>query len=198
MGVAPEFKGFPKLARLFRTMTITEKIDGTNAAVVIQASTLAGSEATSRTFYDSDTGLGIWCQSRKRVIKPGDDNYGFAAWVQEHGNELLTLGEGYHYGEWWGGGIQRNYGLDKDDKRFSLFNTSLEDVPDCVGQVPILHTGAFDQIAVEVSLMELYSHGSAAVPGFMNAEGVVVYHHHSRRSFKVTLDDEDKHKWQAN
>lgn len=36
--------------------------------------------------------------------------------------ELLKLGKGYHYGEWWGKGIQRGYGL--EEKRFSLFNVS--------------------------------------------------------------------------
>ena len=79
-----EFKGFPKMARLSREIIVTEKIDGTNAQVFITD--------------DGDVMAG----SRTRWIYPGDDNFGFAAWVQEHRDELLTLGPGQHFGEWWG------------------------------------------------------------------------------------------------
>ena len=97
-----EFTEFPKMARLSREVIVTEKIDGTNAQVCIgeDGSMLAG--------------------SRTRWITPQDDNHGFAAWVEAHREELLTLGPGRHFGEWWGSGIQRGYGL--KEKRFSLFN----------------------------------------------------------------------------
>lgn len=80
------FRAWPKTPRLFRDMVITEKIDGTNAAVIVADGKL-------------------YAQSRKRIITPDDDNFGFASWVAEH-PELVELGEGYHYGEWWGKGIQ--------------------------------------------------------------------------------------------
>lgn len=100
------FEPFPKLARLNRTIYVTEKLDGTNAAIGI---------------HEDGT---IYAQSRKRLIRVGDDNAGFAAWVDENKDQLsATLGPGLHFGEWWGSGIQRGYGLPKGEKRFSLFNT---------------------------------------------------------------------------
>jgi hypothetical protein len=61
-----EFKPWPKIARLNRDITITEKIDGTNAAVIV---TEEGEVAA---------------QSRTRIITPDADNFGFARWVAEH------------------------------------------------------------------------------------------------------------------
>jgi hypothetical protein len=91
-----EFKAWPKIARLNRRMIITEKIDGTNAAVIVTE------------------GGQVYAQSRTRLITPGKttDNFGFAAWVEQNKVFLAErLGPGYHYGEWWGVGIQRGYGL---------------------------------------------------------------------------------------
>lgn len=101
-----EFKAFPKLQRLSGPAFVTEKIDGTNACVHVDAETWV-----------------VTAQSRTRVITPGkNDNFGFAAWVQSNYYALADLlGPGYHYGEWWGQGIQRGYGL--KERRFSLFNT---------------------------------------------------------------------------
>ena len=101
-----EFREFPKIARLSREMIITEKIDGTNAQILI-----------------TEDGQ-ILTGSRNRWITPQDDNYGFAKWVEENKQEILKLGVGRHFGEWWGGGIQRGYNLPKGEKRFSLFNVS--------------------------------------------------------------------------
>jgi hypothetical protein len=62
--------------------------------------------------------------SRSQYITPERDNHGFARWVQDDADELWALGEGRHFGEWWGSGIQRGYGLQKGEKRFSLFNVA--------------------------------------------------------------------------
>ena len=145
-----EFQAWPKTPRLFRDIVITEKIDGTNAAVIISecASYVdsvappasANVEIDGRRFH-------VGAQSRKRLITPGDDNFGFAAWVAENADALARLlGPGYHFGEWWGSGIQRGYGLAKGEKRFSLFNVAryadadLSEVPG-LGVVPVLYTG---------------------------------------------------------
>ncbi len=172
----PEFVPFPKLSRLLRTCTITEKLDGTNACVIV------GEDGS------------IAAQSRNRLITPGDDNAGFAAWVWEHQNELALLGPGHHFGEWWGAGIQRRYGL--TEKRFSLFNTDRwqdEARPACCHVVPTLFRGAFSTREVKHWLGHLEANGSVAAPGFMNPEGVVVFHHASREMYKVTLGG-DGHK----
>lgn len=194
------FQPFPKLARLSRGCTITEKLDGTNAQVyIVDPETLEGEEyeavmQTDPLVYGND--LYLYAGSRTRLITPGKDtdNYGFAQWVLEHSEELLTLGPGRHFGEWYGRGIQRNYGL--AERRFALFDTSrwppMRPRPACVDVVPVLHNGEFSTEAVEAAMAELNEYGSVAVPGFMNPEGVVVYHAASRASFKKTFDDRHK------
>lgn len=181
-----EFTPFPSIARLVRQMVVTEKLDGTNAQVVVgeDGSVVAG--------------------SRNRWITPDADNYGFAAWVRDHADELRALGPGRHFGEWWGAGIQRRYGL--TEKRFSLFNvgrwtTSVGEVTDkralvpvCCHVVPVLYEGVFCTSAVDTQCQRLAVLGSVAAPGFMQPEGVVVFHAASSQLFKRTLDKNDGHK----
>lgn len=175
-----DFQEFPKIARLTRECVITEKIDGTNAQV-----------------YITEDGQ-IYFGSRTRWITPEDDNYGFARWGMEHREELLLLGAGRHFGEWWGQGIQRKYGM--SEKRFSLFNVSRwdsEDRPACCNVVPILYRGDFTTDAVTSALEDLRMNGSKAAPGFMKPEGIVVYHTAGRIYFKKTIekDEEPKSKY---
>ena len=59
-----EFKAWPKIGRYNPfNVTITEKMDGTNACIIIEDGFIVG------------------VQSRKRLITPDDDNFGFAQWV---------------------------------------------------------------------------------------------------------------------
>jgi hypothetical protein len=207
-----EFVGFPKIARLSRDVIVTEKIDGTNAQVFIVA--LEGFPAPDA-LYQRDR-LALYAGSRTRWITPKDDNHGFAAWCLAHADELLTLGPGRHFGDWWGSGIQRGYGLQKGEKRFSLFNVTRwclhgqtpgvvskdehgvekrQDVlPECVGLVPVLWRGIFDTPRINGVLDVLASHGSHAAPGFMNPEGIVIFHVAGNVGFKKTIlkDDEPK------
>lgn len=119
------FVEFPKIARLSRDITITEKLDGTNAAVqIVNEELLSSNPDFFPTYVESIVKidkLAIYAQSRTRLITPENDNYGFAKWVRANAEELAQLGEGVHFGEWWGNGIQRGYGL--TEKRFSLFNS---------------------------------------------------------------------------
>ena len=169
-----EFRTFNKIARLSREMIVTEKIDGTNGLIAIGE--------------DGEFQVG----SRSRWITPekDNDNYGFARWAYNHKDELMTLGVGFHYGEWWGQGIQRGYGL--KEKRFSLFNTSRWSDeagvrPACCHVVPTLYTGMFDTTKIETILEHLSYYGSVAAPGFMNPEGVVIYHVAGNLYFKKTI-----------
>ena len=169
-----EFTEFPKIARLSRECIITEKLDGTNASVFIgeDGEFLAG--------------------SRTRWITPKEDNHGFARWAEEHKTELLALGPGHHFGEWWGLGIQRSYGL--KEKRFSLFNTSRWDVPErpaCCGVVPVLWRGLFSEANWTDIMLGLQANGSRAAPGFMKPEGIVIFHIQGRSLFKKTFDKDD-------
>ena len=173
-----QFEPFPKIPRLNRTVIVTEKIDGTNAQI-----------------YVGEDGRVI-AGSRKRWITPEADNFGFAKWVKEHEDELRTgLGIGTHYGEWWGAGIQRRYGL--VEKRFSLFNVSrwTDDVrPACCHVVPTLAIDTRLHVAVWKALGTLRYEGSRAAPGFMKPEGIVVFHSASGSLYKVTLENDDQHK----
>ena len=169
-----EFIEFPKLARLAREIVVTEKLDGTNAQI-----------------YITEDGL-LLPGSRTRWITPKDDNFGFAAWVNENRDEILKLGPGRHFGEWWGCGIQRGYGL--REKRFSLFNVTRWDGdgrPSCCHVVPTLYRGEFSQESINAALSELAMNGSRAVPGFTKPDGVVVFHVAAGVGFKKTIEKDD-------
>lgn len=173
----PEFLEFPKIARLSREIIVTEKIDGSNGVVYVgeDGEVLAGSRSQ-------------W------LI--GTDNFGFARWVQEHKDELRSLGVGRHYGEWWGSGIQRGYGLPKGEKRFSLFNTAKwsDDAlrPACCHVVPVMYQGSFETLPIEGCLAQLKGGGSRAAPGFMKPEGVVIFHPQGNVGFKKTLEKDEE------
>lgn len=170
------FEAFASIPRLIRSCVISEKIDGTNAQV----------------FIPDDLSC-VKAGSRSRWITPADDNYGFAAWVEANRDELLKLGPGRHFGEWWGAGIQRRYGM--TEKRFSLFNAGRWSSyrPACCHIVPVLYAGTFSTDAVEKALADLATEGSRAAPGFMKPEGVVVWLPVAKQLYKKTLGD-DGHK----
>lgn len=165
-----EFKAWPKITRVEnrKSPIFTEKLDGTNACIVI-----------------GENGEFL-CQSRSRFITPEDDNFGFAKWAQENKEELLKLGPGYHFGEWWGKGIQRGYGL--SEKRFSLFNTRRwgahnRNTPSCVSTVPFIRART-----VEEARELLITNGSYAVPGWMRPEGAVMFDPDTKTCFKIIID----------
>lgn len=183
MAVAPDFVPFQKIPRLRRDCIITEKIDGTNASVHIT--------------QDGE----VFAGSRTRWITPESDNYGFALWVRNREDELRRLGPGTHFGEWWGLGIQRGYGLSA--KHFSLFNTSRwpdgdGPPPAGVGVVPVLYMGPLSTDVIDRELDALRSSGSRAAPGFKPAEGVVIYLPAARALFKCTLDSDGVPKSRGN
>lgn len=176
-----EYPAFGKIPRLRRDVVVTEKIDGTNGLVCV------AEDGTVR------------AGSRNRWLTLESDNFGFARWVHEHADELAAgLGQGHHYGEWYGAGIQRRYGLEV--KRFALFNsarwTDNPALPACVEVVPVLAVGSLDD-AVDEGLHRLRTAGSVAVPGFLEPEGVVVYHSASRQSYKVLLENDAMPKGQV-
>lgn len=215
-----EFKPFPKMARLNRECLVTEKIDGTNASIFISETT------------DDERGPLSWDQqkiiavvgdmtiragSRTRWITPSDDNFGFAAWANQNRDELIGLGVGHHFGEWWGSGIQRGYGFKNGERFFSLFNALrwvehdmftypienpdpkappkfTEKAPACCRVIPILYSGLFDTARVDYELDVLHKFGSQVAPGYMNPEGIVVFHIAGNVGFKKTLIDDHKPK----
>jgi len=176
-----DFFEFPKMGRYSREVIVTEKIDGTNAQILI---------TESGEFF---TG------SRTRWITPDNDNYGFSKWAYEHKEDLMTLGIGRHFGEWWGSGIQRGYNLTKGEKRFALFNVSRweDDRPTCCHVVPTLWRGNFDDFNASEVMQRLKTEGSIASPGFMNPEGIVIFHTKANVGFKKTFEKDGTGKWDA-
>src|SRR5271169_4030376 len=209
-----EFTEFDKISRLNREVMVTEKIDGTNGQVHIRLK--EGSELEMG--YDTQIEVdGLPCLiragSRNRwVLHLGtDDNNGFGRWVHQHAYELAALGAGAHFGEWWGSGIQRRYGL--SEKRWSLFNVGrwVQDdqgdglrepcgekqayAPKCCHVVPVIGVGIGFDIVYQ-SIERLKTDGSRAAPGFMKPEGIVAFHTHSRTLFKMTIEKDQEHKWE--
>lgn len=197
------FTPFPKIPRLSREVVVTEKLDGTNASICIAPVGDDGKAPLGALATSANGAHWMVAGSRTRWLDTSNsgDNYGFAKWAAANADELFALGVGHHFGEWWGLGVQRNYGL--TEKRFSLFNTGRwydptdcegEDlsgrtaVPACCHVVPQLLRGPFDSAAIEVTLDLLRERGSVAAPGFMKPEGVIVYHVAAGVQFKKTLD----------
>jgi hypothetical protein len=168
-----EFQAFPKIARYSRDCIISEKIDGTNASIYI------GEDGEFKT------------GSRTRWITPENDNFGFAMWAQKHKAELMLLGPGHHFGEWWGVGIQRGYEL--SERRFSLFRP-YPAIPPCCHTVPILYTGPFETGFINATLTSLSTGGSKAAPGYMKPEGIVIFHQAARIMFKKTIENDSQPK----
>ncbi len=211
------------MGRLFRDVWITEKIDGTNSSVFIgKLDPNESPQPECIALKETEEGM-LFMLAGKRTswITPKQDNYGFAGWVQNNADDLFNLGEGLHFGEWWGAGIQRRYGL--KEKRFSLFNAirwcEHDSVPSQVGEafdpvkkemvlkyqkkapkcchvVPVLNVGEFNTDDIKLTLENLKLFGSMAAPGFMDPEGIVTFHIASNIGFKTTIKDDHKAKSQ--
>ena len=233
----PVFQGWPKIPRLASPFIITEKIDDTNAAVLILPLAEVDHFQTGGgpiEFFDGtrehlvaeviheNNYYVVFAQSRTRFITPEADNFGFAAWVKANAQNLVEiLGPGRHFGEWWGNGIQRGYGLPRGERRFSLFNVTrynpfenfvglhsaqsagetLFPALPTLGLVPVLTWRNDDANMksqaglVQDSLSWLSFRGSLAVhtPIFNKPEGVVLFHTRSGQTFKAYCDESEKH-----
>jgi hypothetical protein len=192
------FIKWPSTPRWHKGITITEKIDGTNACIRI----LDGTVTT---------------QSRKRLITPEDDNFGFAKWAYDNAGALTdVLGYGVHFGEWFGEGIQKNP-LGIEGKRFAHFSpwkyneVEQERIRESglVEFVPVLFEGQADYNVIPniIEGLELYgsrvagaklvSQGYAHEPDeYARAEGIIVWHRETQQKYKILLDNDAVHKGQ--
>jgi hypothetical protein len=178
-----EWHAFPKIPRLFRECVVTEKLDGSNASILVP----------------DDEGMALRAFSRSREVTPGkqSDNHGFAQWVADNEPEIRNLGPGVHFGEWWGQGINRGYDL--KEKRFSLFNVDrwsdeAGDRPLCCQVVPVILRETFRAGTASLARDMLRLDGSYAAPGYMKPEGIVVYHTAAKQMFKVTIENDEQPK----
>jgi hypothetical protein len=156
----PEHRPYPKTYRLWdQKIEVTEKIDGTNGVI-----------------YIPEDSSFVMAGSRNRWVTPDDDNAGFAAWVAENEEDLMLLGPGFHYGEWWGKGIQRGYGMDR--KVFSLFNPErYQSKPSCCDVVPVLFRGTLADYAIDSRNFRFGNSKAALKYGveYNRTEGTMVY-----------------------
>lgn len=158
-----DFESFGKILHIGKLyMSITQKLHGSNAQVYI--------------YKDENGELQIKTGSRSRWVVEGDDNYGFAKFCAESRSELIELlGEGRHYGEWCGPGINSGEGL--KDKTLCIFNWRRwigKTLPPRVTTVPILYKGQISLDAINEAMEKLKTQGSMLCPGFMKPEGVVI------------------------
>lgn len=217
----PEFERYPKMTRIPKVkMWITEKVDGTNAQILIEALPtpyFPQFHGDTLVYYNAPSGgtslreLGFhqttkgWLRvaligSRKRTIEPNVpkikdeagktvapaqalDNAGFARWVRDNEAKICELlGEGRHYGEWAGPGINGNR-HQFDVRHFFLFGgapcyelrergTHLEIGGAIVRPVPLLYEGPLDTRVIEGGMSNLLVEGSQVGSG--PPEGIVV------------------------
>lgn len=193
-----EFSAFPKIPRLNRDCVITEKIDGTNGQVYIVPKHTYIPGLFDKP-YRIDAGESwIFAGSRSRWVSFKEDNHGFYKWVAEHKDELIAqLGEGQHFGEWWGAGINKRY--PGAPKTFSLFNTSRwipiqqQGLLTVCTIVPMLYEGPFSSVVCKHWVNDLANLGSKAWPG-AKAEGIVVFHKAAGSLFKATCEKDESPK----
>ncbi len=173
-----EFRAWQKIGREnpFK-VTITEKLDGTNACVIIQDGKFVGA------------------QSRKRLLSLASDNFGFFQWCIDNQEDLESMGDGYHFGEWVGPGIQKNpHNL--EEKTLFLFNTfrwnkNNPNLPNCCRVVPIIFEGMLEENIITDVLNFLIADSERV--GY-TPEGIVVYYHAFRKYTKHTIKSPDG-KW---
>lgn len=177
-----EFVEYGKTPRLFRDIVITEKIDGSNCVIGI----------------DAEDGI-VRAGSRTKWLDDAD-HFEFRKWCHENRDSLIEdLGTGLHRGEWFGMGMQRKYGM--DHREFALFNTGkwkdVEFKTKNLRTVPILYEGVWDHFAIQRALDELIYHGSLAAPGFMRPEGICIFHTQANIVFKVLVENDHLSKTEA-
>lgn len=167
-----EFRSFPKIMHVKKLeMAITQKIHGTNAQIFIKKAFNEWQPAECG-YQD----YAVFAGSRNRWLSPDDDNFGFSKWVIDNRQELIDkLGEGRHYGEWAGPGINSGEGLDR--KVFCLFDWRKfinADLPIRCTTVPVLYQGVLSLDAMQSCMDKLKTNGSYLAPGFMKPEGIVI------------------------
>lgn len=160
-----DFKKFDKILHVSKLyMSITQKIHGSNAQILIEK------------YNGDDQAYSIKAGCRTRWLTSEDDNFGFCKWVRENHKELVEkLGEGRHYGEWAGPGINSGEGL--TEKNFIIFNWRRFDgkeLPKNVIRVPVLYVGKMSFDKINEVMADLKENGSRLVKGFMKPEGIVV------------------------
>lgn len=173
------FKEWPSIERFKGSnVIVTLKLDGTNAHIAI--------------FPDETGKIVVLAGKRTSYCTLEQDNFGFAAFVKEHEEELIAkLGHGRHYGEWCGPGIQKCTWL--KEKKLFLFDTNKANavLPEYLGVVPLLYAGAYNQATIDNITGQLQKIGHPLL-GNSKPEGVVLYFPELRSTKKIVFENESK------
>ncbi len=196
----PEFEEFPKMPKWDNMeLVITQKMHGTNACINIYCKHCAKMGHTiviGQKCECTTPDYGLICGKRTAWITTQSDNFGFALFCYVNKDELIAfLGPGIHWGEWCGPGINKDAGEGLSVKTLYLFNYWREyDMaikPKNVEIIPVLYFGKNLPGVIEKTCEKLKVEGSAAVPGYMNPEGVVITLNRVR--YKKPFNNEETH-----
>lgn len=190
-----EFKAWPKTSRLNSRVTISEKLNGSNGAVIFDITEETPPDGQEVMIHN----YAVAAQTRTRLVTVHDDQTGIAKWVTQNYETLIQdiglpnpipkTGTFYHYGEFMTRGHK--------EPHFYLFNTrrwaGKEFETPTLKVVPVLYEGDYYEGVVEECLDDLRTNGSRVHPG-IPAEGVVVYWQHDDTMKKAFIDTDAKGK----
>ncbi len=111
--------------------------------------------------------------------------------MEDNKQSLYDLGPGHHFGEWWGQGINRGYGL--KERKFSLFYSPKEKLPICCDVVPTLYDDMTIDVnrlptLIDAAILSLQLAGSIAAPNYLNPEGIVIHSKLAGARYKVIIN----------
>ncbi len=168
---------FPKIPRVEKVeVIITEKLDGTNALIYIDD--------------NGDMKFG----SRNRWLTEDSDNHGFYTFCMKNKDMLARLGRGYHYGEFIGSGIARQYGFTNGERKLYMFDARLVDreLGDNIKVVPILKQATLHDMTGLFDLRDYINPSTTVRESTINKdtrmEGVMIFLTHLNKYIKVIYD----------
>ena len=89
------------------------KLHGTNAGIIVK--------------YNGD----VFAQARNNIIGTGNDNCGFAAWVENTKNiwqDIQVIPQITIFGEWCGPGVQKGVAITQvEEKQFAIFSIQIDE-----------------------------------------------------------------------
>ena len=211
------YASFPSIERLENIYcVISEKVDGTNGLIEVAKVGKIGVDIETNSAFPSftyNTETQVRFGSRNRYITFNNDNAGFANFFRHYETKLKDIAkdiivaanseasqtnekptEGYPfriYGEWFGRGIQRDYGLkDKFFMPFSYFYAEklIEyQVPNIITP-NVMYTGKFSMEVVNTCMQQLKLNGSGLVKDYKQPEGIVIFFPKYNFRLKETFD----------
>jgi len=187
------FEAWPKTARGFGPALYTEKLDGSNVAVIFERryGTEAFADMNNVVIKDTNTGelfiIHVAAQTRTQMAFIEDDQVGIAQWVADRKYSLVR--DLYNFNR--GADLERHYGEYVKGKGLKvphvfLFNAyrwrEAEFATEGLSVVPVLYEGEHSYEQLTDTLRDLELNGSRVLDS--PAEGVIVFHKNDKTSKK--------------